>query len=406
MKNFEPKLSIEYLNHLKEVMMKHTILSRLYIVLTAMTLSLFYSGTALSGATCGTISEADAEVSMKYTPKFLSSKPQDKDVNALKQMAVKVAWEEYVSGCMNSGMLQQYLAKKDMIIGNIDEYVSIVAFEHFKNKKKKNVLDGRIVISIKTNMIDGLFARQSGTIGGRGIRMMMLFATSEVTNQIDSSVQTFNPDVDTRSSTKSLNTLDNTYQSDGTNTVESTLTETMTQSKSSGSTTTGGQISTLGSTNIRVGKKINNAFGTSLKSGLTKYNYRPTQYDYCVAKHGGVNPREIESEISINGVMSMENLISVERTAMDCRMQLMILGTLNISIPKKSTVNGYTVTISITGEILDLSDGEAYTIAAFGPITANDGGLNESMAIDNAIKNLGVKTAAELAKVLDANGIK
>ena len=63
-------------------------------------------------------------------------------------------------------------------------------------------------------------------------------------------------------------------------------------------------------------------------------------------------------------------------------------------------------TISITGEILDLSDGEAYTIAAFGPITANDGGLNESMAIDNAIKNLGGKTAAELAKILDANGIK
>ncbi|MGB2437373.1 MAG: hypothetical protein ACPH98_07350, partial [Candidatus Puniceispirillales bacterium] len=211
----------------------------------------------MSDASCGSITEASAEVSMEYVPKFLSSKPQDKDVDALQQMAIKAAWEEYVSGCMNPGRLQQYLAKKDMIISDIDDYVSVVAFEHAKNKNKKNILDGRIVIRIKTNLVDALFAQQSGTVGGRGIRMMWLFTTSQVTGQQDSTLQAFDPDIDTRNSSKTLNTLDNTYQSDGTNTVESTLTESMTQSKSSGSTTTGGNISTIGTTQIGLNDKIN-----------------------------------------------------------------------------------------------------------------------------------------------------
>ncbi|MGB0181471.1 MAG: hypothetical protein ACPHW3_08975 [Candidatus Puniceispirillales bacterium] len=386
--------------------MKHIFQSRLYIVLTAMMMSLFYSGSAMSDASCGSITEASAEVSMEYVPKFLSSKPQDKDVDALQQMAIKAAWEEYVSGCMNPGRLQQYLAKKDMIISDIDDYVSVVAFEHAKNKNKKNILDGRIVIRIKTNLVDALFAQQSGTVGGRGIRMMWLFTTSQVTGQQDSTLQAFDPDIDTRNSSKTLNTLDNTYQSDGTNTVESTLTESMTQSKSSGSTTTGGNISTLGTTQIGLNDKINAVFGVSMKQGLTRNNFRPTQYDYVAARCGGVDPREIERDIAFNGVMSMENLISVETAAMDCRMELMAIGTIDIGIPKSSTVNGYTVSVSVTGEIIDLRDGMPFTIAAFGPVQHNDGGADEATAIRNAIANVGTKTAVELANVLDANGIR
>lgn len=386
--------------------MKHIFQSRLYIVLTAMMMSLFYSGSAMSDASCGSITEASAEVSMEYVPKFLSSKPQDKDVDALQQMAIKAAWEEYVSGCMNPGRLQQYLAKKDMIISDIDDYVSVVAFEHAKNKNKKNILDGRIVIRIKTNLVDALFAQQSGTVGGRGIRMMWLFTTSQVTGQQDSTLQAFDPDIDTRNSSKTLNTLDNTYQSDGTNTVESTLTESMTQSKSSGSTTTGGNISTIGTTQIGLNDKINAVFGVSMKQGLTKNNFRPTQYDYVAARCGGVDPREIERDIAFNGVMSMENLISVETAAMDCRMELMAIGTIDIGIPKSSSVNGYTVSVSVTGEIIDLRDGMPFTIAAFGPVQHNDGGADEATAIRNAIANVGTKTAVELANVLDANGIR
>ncbi|MGB1919657.1 MAG: hypothetical protein ACPHRC_08925 [Candidatus Puniceispirillales bacterium] len=386
--------------------MKHIFQSRLYIVLTAMMMSLFYSGSAMSDASCGSITEASAEVSMEYVPKFLSSKPQDKDVDALQQMAIKAAWEEYVSGCMNPGRLQQYLAKKDMIISDIDDYVSVVAFEHAKNKNKKNILDGRIVIRIKTNLVDALFAQQSGTVGGRGIRMMWLFTTSQVTGQQDSTLQAFDPDIDTRNSSKTLNTLDNTYQSDGTNTVESTLTESMTQSKSSGSTTTGGNISTIGTTQIGLNDKINAVFGVSMKQGLTRNNFRPTQYDYVAARCGGVDPREIERDIAFNGVMSMENLISVETAAMDCRMELMAIGTIDIGIPKSSSVNGYTVSVSVTGEIIDLRDGMPFTIAAFGPVQHNDGGADEATAIRNAIANVGTKTAVELANVLDANGIR
>ena len=219
-------------------------------------------------------------------------------------------------------------------------------------------------------------------------------------------LQALAPTVDNRSSTKSLDTLDNTYQSDGTNTVESTLTESMTQSKSSGSVTTGGNISTLGTTQISVNDKINAVFGVSMKQGLTKNNFRPTQYDYVAARCGGVNPRDIEKDIAMNGVMSMENLISVESAALDCRMELMAIGTIDIGIPKPSTVSGYSVAVSVTGEIIDLRDGVPFSIAAFGPVQQNDGGVDEATAIRNAIANAGTKTAIELANILDANGIR
>lgn len=386
--------------------MQHISLSRLYIVISAAFISMCYVNTAASDATCGSITEASAEVSMKYTPKFLSTKPQDEDIAELQQMAIKAAWEEYVSGCMNPGRLQQYLAKKDMIVMSLAKYVSVVGFEHNPNKSKKNVLDGRIVIRVKTNLVDALFAQQAGTVGGRGIRMMWLFTTSQATYQQNSTLQAFAPSVDDRSSTKSLNTLDNTYQSDGTNTVESTLTESMTQSKSSGSVTTGGNVSTLGTTQISVNDKINAVFGVSIKQGLTQNNFRPTQYDYVAARCGGVNPRDIEKDIAMNGVMSMENLISVETAALDCRMELMAIGTIDIGIPKPSTVSGYSVAVSVTGEIIDLRDGIPFTIAAFGPVQQNDGGSDEATAIRNAIANVGTKTAIELANVLDANGIR
>ncbi len=180
----------------------------------------------------------------------------------------------------------------------------------------------------------------------------------------------------------------------------------MTQSKSSGSTTTGGNISTLGTTQIGLNDRINAVFGVSMKQGLTRNNFRPTQYDYVAARCGGVDPREIERDIAFNGVMSMENLISVETAAMDCRMELMAIGTIDIGIPKYSTVNGYTVSVSVTGEIIDLRDGLPFTIAAFGPVQHNDGGTDEATAIRNAIANVGTKTAIELANVLDANGIR
>ena len=87
-------------------------------------------------------------------------------------------------------------------------------------------------------------------------------------------------------------------------------------------------------------------------------------------------------------------------------MELMAIGTIDIGIPKPSTVSGYSVAVSVTGEIIDLRDGMPFSIAAFGPVQQNDGGVDEATAIRNAIANAGTKTAIELANILDANGIR
>jgi hypothetical protein len=56
--------------------------------------------------------------------------------------------------------------------------------------------------------------------------------------------------------------------------------------------------------------------------------------------------------------------------------------------------------------VIDIRKRLPRDVAAFGPIQANDGGIDDVMAIRNALINAGEKTAQEIVAVLDAKGIR
>ncbi len=376
-----------------------------YVVISAVFLfTLSLASTARSDATCGSVTEAFAEVSMEYTPKFLSSKPKDEDIAALQDLAIKAAWDEYISGCMDDGRLKQYLAKKDSILADITNYVSVVGFQHEQNASEKNVLDGQIVIRVKTKMIDALFADQAGSDLGEGAMMMWIFSARQTSYIKDGTTIIYDPTVDQRSQSKNLNSMENTFSSDGSTTVESTLTETMTQNKSSGTTILEGAERELGERNYIVVSSAD--FGTSTSSVLTINNFEPIRYVDVVNECGGIEPDLVEQEIALNGKMSRETRKAVITAARDCEIEFLAIGTIDIGLPEASTSEGYRVTASVNGTVIDIRKRLPRDVAAFGPIQANDGGIDDVMAIRNALINAGEKTAQEIVAVLDAKGIR
>lgn len=381
-----------------------SVISRFLVITAVFFFMLSVASTARSDATCGSVTEAFAEVSMEYTPKFLSSKPQDDDVAALQDMAIKAAWEEYIGFCMDDGRLKQYLAKKDQILADITNYVSVVGFDYENNKSEKNVLDGKVVIRVKTKLIDALFADQAGSSVGEGALMMWIFSARQTSYIKDGTTIIYDPTVDQRSQSKNLNSMENTYSSDGTTTVESTVTETMTQNKSSGTTVLEGAERELGERNYIVVSSAD--FSTSTSSVLTLNNFEPVRYVDVVNECGGVEPDLVEEEIALNGKMSRETRKSVINAARDCEIEFLAIGTIDIGLPEYATSEGYRVSASVNGIVIDIRKRLPRDIAAFGPIQANDGGIDDVTAIRNALINSGEKTAKEIVAVLDAKGIR
>ena len=52
----------------------------------------------------------------------------------------------------------------------------------------------------------------------------------------------------------------------------------------------------------------------------------------------------------------------------DCEVAYLAIGTIEVNQPKVSAVEGYTVTVSITGEVLDVSRRLPKKVAAIGPV--------------------------------------
>jgi hypothetical protein len=198
--------------------------------------------------------------------------------------------------------------------------------------------------------------------------------------------------------------MENTYSSDGTTTVESTVTETMTQNKSSGTTVLEGAERELGERNYIVVSSAD--FSTSTSSVLTLNNFEPVRYVDVVNECGGVEPDLVEEEIALNGKMSRETRKSVINAARDCEIEFLAIGTIDIGLPEYATSEGYRVSASVNGIVIDIRKRLPRDIAAFGPIQANDGGIDDVTAIRNALINSGEKTAKEIVAVLDAKGIR
>ena len=83
------------------------------------------------------------------------------------------------------------------------------------------------------------------------------------------------------------------------------------------------------------------------------------------------------------------------------------IGTIDINTPIPDTrTGGFTVMVSVTGEVLDLSRRLPKKVAVIGPIQKRSGGIEGNEAIRNALSNAGELAGQEIFSRLNAKRIK
>jgi hypothetical protein len=342
-------------------------------------------------------------VSTAYTPKGSFSKDaKPEDVKDAEKQALLAAWNKYIGTCMDAGRMQEYLARGSEILGNLDNYLLDKKLNHKVDKKSKTIT-AEALLTVNQALIDGLFTQASGGGDGDGAYMVWIFAAKQAAYTAGGDTTTYDADVQKDSSSRNLTSAEIVSAQDDTTEVESTLIENNASSSSSGQTTQRGTETTAV---IRDYELVSTAdFSTKMSSVLALANYEPIEYVDLVNECGGEEPDIVEEELALNGKMSRETRKSVITAARDCEIEYLAIGTIDINQPRKSSVEGYNVTLSITGEVLSLAKRLPKKVAAIGPVQAQAGGLEDNTAVRSALNLAGDATANEIVSRLNAKGI-
>ena len=331
-----------------------------------------------------------------------NSKPKDEDIAAAHDQAVQNAWQSYVGSCMGAGRMQQYLAQQNDILRNLDSYLLNKQVAHEVDKKAKTIMAEALLL-VNQPLIDGMFTSTSGGGDGDGAYMVWIFAAKQAVYTKESDVTTYDADVSKQSSSKSLKSEETVLAEDDTTTVETTLKEQKSKSSSGGETTQRGAERTAVIRDFDLVPTLQ--FNTQFSEIMSLNNYEPTDYLDVLDSCGGEDLEVIEEELAFDGRMSRETRRAVITAVRDCEVQYLAIGTIEVNQPKVSVVDGYTVSVSITGEVLDVSRRLPKKVAAIGPVLGQAGGDEDNTAVTNALKIAGDLAAQEIVSRLNAKGV-
>ena len=370
------------------------------VVLTAAVIIL---GTQKASAQCVTDQPVYGSVEAAYETKSnFNNKPKAEDIAAAEMQAVRNAWQSYVGSCMGAGRMQQYIAQQNDILRNLDSYLISKQVAHSFDKKSKTIT-AEALLTVNQPIIDGIFTSTSGGGDGDGAYMVWIFAAKQASYTKESDVTTYDADVSKQSSAKSLNSQETVFAEDDTTTVESTLTETKSKSSSGGETTQRGAERTAVIREFDLVPTID--FNTKFSEIMSLNNYEPTEYLDVLDACGGEELEVVEEELAFDGRMSRETRRAVVTGLRDCEVAYLAIGTIEVNQPKVSAVEGYTVTVSITGEVLDVSRRLPKKVAAIGPVLGQAGGDEDNIAVKNALMIAGDLAAKEIVSRLNAKGV-
>ena len=370
------------------------------VVLTAAVIML---GTQKASAQCVTDQPFYGSVEAAYETKSnFNNKPKAEDIAAAEMQAVRNAWQSYVGSCMGAGRMQQYIAQQNDILRNLDSYLISKQVAHSFDKKSKTIT-AEALLMVNQPIIDGIFTSTSGGGDGDGAYMVWIFAAKQASYTKESDVTTYDADVSKQSSAKSLNSQETVFAEDDTTTVESTLTETKSKSSSGGETTQRGAERTAVIREFDLVPTID--FNTKFSEIMSLNNYEPTEYLDVLDACGGEELEVVEEELAFDGRMSRETRRAVVTGLRDCEVAYLAIGTIEVNQPKVSAVEGYTVTVSITGEVLDVSRRLPKKVAAIGPVLGQAGGDEDNIAVKNALTIAGDLAAKEIVSRLNAKGV-
>ena len=369
----------------------------------AVTAAVIMLGAQQASAQCVTDQPFYGSVETAYEPKSnFNNKPKAEDIAATETQAVQNAWQSYVGSCMGAGRMQQYIAQQNDILRNLDSYLINKQVAHSFDKKSKTIT-AEALLMVNQPVIEGMFTSTSGGGDGDGAYMVWIFAAKQAGFTKESDVTTYDADVSKQSSSKSLNSEETVLAEDDTTTVESTLAETKSKSSSSGATTQQGAERTAVVREFDLVPTID--FNTKFSEIMSLNNYEPTEYLDVLDACGGEELEVVEEELAFDGRMSRETRRAVVTALRDCEVTYLAIGTIEVNQPKVSAVEGYTVTVSITGEVLDVSRRLPKKVAAIGPVLGQAGGDEDNIAVKNALLIAGDLAAKEIVSRLNAKGV-
>lgn len=353
-------------------------------------------------ASCYDNTQYYGSASKTYKTKNFSNKANTEDIEATVDLAVKSAWDDFVASCFEGGQLQEYLNKKDSVLGDIDKFISIDQTSEKINKKDK-LVEVEVLVTINKKLIDGLFTQASSASAGGGSLLVTIFAARQASFVKDSQTTILDPNVTKRNENKDLQTSESAADQDDTSVVESNQTVSKSQTRSSGVTVTGGNETTAVERDFVVVSSAD--IETKTSEVLSINGFEPIGYTDLVNECGGAEPEVVEAELALNGKMLRETRKAVLISARDCGIELFATGTIDISIPKKSSVEGYSVIVSVSGIVEDITSRFPKKVAVIGPIQANAAAPTDQAAIREALKIAAEAAANEIVSRLNAKGI-
>ena len=194
-------------------------------------------------ASCYDNTQYYGSASKTYKTKNFSNKANTEDIEATVDLAVRSAWDDFVASCFEGGQLQEYLNKKDSVLGDINKFISIDQTSEKINKKDK-LVEVEVLVTINKKLIDGLFTQASSASAGGGSLLVTIFAARQASFVKDSQTTILDPNVTKRNESKGLQTSESVADQDDTSVVESNQTVSKSQTRSSGVTVTGGNETT------------------------------------------------------------------------------------------------------------------------------------------------------------------
>ena len=353
-------------------------------------------------ASCYDNTQYYGSASKTYKTKNFSNKANTEDIDATVDLAVRSAWDDFVASCFEGGQLQEYLNKKDSVLGDINKFISIDQTSEKINKKDK-LVEVEVLVTINKKLIDGLFTQASSASAGGGSLLVTIFAARQASFVKDSQTTILDPNVTKRNESKDLQTSESVADQDDTSVVESNQTVSKSQTRSSGVTVTGGNETTAVERDFVVVSSAD--IETKTSEVLSINGFEPIGYTDLVNECGGAEPEVVEAELALNGKMLRETRKAVLISARDCGIELFATGTIDISIPKKSSVEGYSVIVSVSGIVEDITSRFPKKVAVIGPIQANAAAPTDQAAIREALKIAAEAAANEIVSRLNAKGI-
>ena len=353
-------------------------------------------------ASCYDNTQYYGSASKAYKTKNFSNKANTEDIEATVDLAVRSAWDDFVASCFEGGQLQEYLNKKDSVLGDINKFISIDQTSEKINKKDK-LVEVEVLVTINKKLIDGLFTQASSASAGGGSLLVTIFAARQASFVKDSQTTILDPNVTKRNESKDLQTSESVADQDDTSVVESNQTVSKSQTRSSGVTVTGGNETTAVERDFVVVSSAD--IETKTSEVLSINGFEPIGYTDLVNECGGAEPEVVEAELALNGKMLRETRKAVLISARDCGIELFATGTIDISIPKKSSVEGYSVIVSVSGIVEDITSRFPKKVAVIGPIQANAAAPTDQAAIREALKIAAEAAANEIVSRLNAKGI-